>query len=251
MGRRVNQQPPTFPQFSDGHRRHPDVIQALHELTDLCAEALSTVAVGSPNPGARTGRTRRPRPGSKPPVNLDLLDALAPEQAGRGVQWELAQAVRAVWEDCPELPLGHEPSIAADCAWLLAHAGAWQPDPFLCEFVTDAVDTCYRLLQALVRTVSPLRLACPRCDFPLHVEAGGSYLRCEAGHVVDHHAEIRRVGEVQHATLGDIATMLDIPWSTLRNWREKGAISPIPGRRRGQLFDIAEVREVALRVKTG
>lgn len=238
-------QDPSFPQFTQARRDHgADTIQLLHEIPDMAAEA--AITHNAPNPTARAERSIRATPASRPPTDLDILDALRP--AVGAVHFELNQAVRAVWEDHRDLALD-EPSVTTDCAWLIRHAHAWQSDPFLSDWVESTVAAAHRVLAGLVRQAPPLRLACPRCQNPVHAEAGGSFFRCEAGHVIDHHAEVRRMGALQHAPLGEVADLLAIPSGTLRRWAADGLISPAPGAGRPRLYAIADVRNVAERVR--
>lgn len=248
-------QEPTHPHFTDGRRRTPDVIQQLHEIGDLVAEVTTTAAAGAPNPGSRTGHTRRPRPDSKPPTDLDALDALAPDRLGHGIQWELSQAVRAVYEDQPHLPLVHEPTIAADCAWLITHAHVWQPDPFLCDWVTSTVDQCWRQLQGLVRTSPEPRLICarPGCGERARFQPGGTYLRCEAGHENDVNAERGRYLQMQDWTLAETFHALrehanmPVPMNTLKTWAKREEILPIDDSRPRRYNFGAVLRHVRLR----
>lgn len=178
-GGRVTTQPPTHPEFSGPHRKDIDPIQRLREIPDLAVEALLTAS--APNPGASTGRTRRPKPGSKPPANLDIIDALRPDPDGihATVHGEIAQAVRAVWEDHPHLDLP-TPSLSGDCAWLITHRDLWQPDPFLSEFVTDSATRAHRHLQHLCRVEHEPRFVCPTCGWPMRLQ-DGDYFVCDGG----------------------------------------------------------------------
>lgn len=176
-------QPPTHPEYSDVRGR-PDTIQQLHELPDRVAEAMVTAY--APNPSGRAPRTGRADGATAhppAPANLDLIDALAPDPDGtrRNVVGLIAQAVRAVWEDHPTLPLDDQPTLLGDCRWLITHHHHWQPDPFLAAFVADAVHAAHRELERLCRVPQRIRYRCPVCGCEMTLQSGDWFL-CAAGH---------------------------------------------------------------------
>lgn len=223
-------QEPTRPNYT--HRwRDLDVIQQLFELPDRVLEVLETAGAGAPNPSARAEKTKKPK---KPadtlvPVSLDVLDALAPESAGKGVHYEIACAIKAVWEDHPYLALDDEPTLASDCQWLITHASTWQHDVFLCEFVTDAVDHAYRVLTALCRVERaepPLTCATPGCGSRARIQPGGQWLLCDFGHIKDVEAAKGDWMAMQAWTINETHKALklyldiDIPIGTLKGWTD-------------------------------
>lgn len=232
-------QPPTFPEFSDGRRRDIGPAQTLREIPDLAAEALATAYAR--NPGGRAPQTRRPKPGSRPPANLDVIDALRPDPDGirTSVHSEIAQAVRAVWEDNRDLELPEQSTIAGDCAWLVTHESLWASDEFLLAFVSDSARMAYGMLQRLVRTEREVRFRCPRtgCGDRAHMQPGGQWLQCESGHSLDVNAERGRFLSMQDWTLTETHSALwtylgqSVPLDTLKTWVKRGKIEPVDERR--------------------
>ena len=244
-------QEPTFPHFS-AHRRHDlDPLTMLREIPYRAVEAILTAQ--APNPAARSERTKKPKhPAPSAPINLGVLDALRPDPDGIGatIHAEIAQAVRAVWEDHPHLDLP-TPSLSGDCAWLITHAHLWQADEFLGEFVADAATTAHRALERLCNVEPAMRYRCPRlgCGARAHMQPGNRWLVCESGHTLDVEAERGRFLSMQDWTLTETASALRIyrgtetPLNTLKTWVKRGRIVPVDDRR-PQRFNFAAVCRV-------
>lgn len=233
-----------------------DTLKQLEAIPDLATEAYLTW--NAPNPGDRTGFTKRPRPGSKAPTDLAVLDALRPDPDAEGssLRGVLSLAVRAVWEGArtegsPTPDLEPEPTFLSECRWLTETVVFWHSDRRLDEYVTDSVATVHRELAKLVRMPKPVRLVCPRCHFPVDLKADGAYYQCEAGHIIDHHAEIRRMGQLQEMSLSEISERTNIPEKTLHRWARDGWISPVDAKRRNRVYVLGDVQLVAERVRRG
>lgn len=233
-----------------------DVLDRLKVIPDLATEAF--LGWNHPNPTEKAGRQAPGAPDTRCPTDLAVLDALRPDPNGKSasLRGTLAMAVRAVWEDArvegSTVPdLAEDPTIAGECGWLVATAVFWRSDRWLTEYVTDQVGHVYGELLRLVRMPRPQRLVCPRCDFPVHPQADGAYYQCEAGHIIDHHAEIRRMGQLQEMTLAEIAEHTGVPEKTLHRWAKAGWVTPVTDKRRGRLFVLGDVQLVAERVRAG
>lgn len=161
-----------------------DTLKQLEAIPHLATEAYLTW--NAPNPGERTGFTKRPRPGSKAPTDLAVLDALRPDPDAEGssLRGVLSLAVRAVWEDArtegsPTPDLEPEPTFLSECRWLTETVVFWHSDRWLTEYVTDSVATVHRELAKLVRMPKPNPYQCPKCGEPMFLEPG-DYFQCEA-----------------------------------------------------------------------
>ena len=224
-----------------------DTVQQLHELPDLAAEVYLTW--GHPNPSEQpVVQVKRIHP--RAPADLDTLDALRPDELG--LLHRLAQCVRAVVEDMPEHPgdLTDTPTWAGECDWLITHANTWRADAFLTDLVGSEVHAIHRELCRIARIHPPLRLQCPRCQAPVHLAPGGQYYRCEAGHIIDHWAEIKRLGVLnQPVTIPEAAAELGASERTLQDWQQRG-LMPKPAGRKGKAptFHLDDLRRIVARI---
>ena len=219
-----------------------DTVQQLHELPDLAAECFATW--GHPNPSERpVVAVKRIHP--KAPADLDTLDALRADELG--LLHRLAQCVRAVVEDMHEHPgdLTETPTWASECGWLIAHANTWRADVFLADWIGSEVRSIHRELCRVARVHPPLKLQCPRCQAPVHLAPGGQYYRCENEHIIDHWAEVKRMGRLTSMTYEELEIELHIPQGTLRRWKSEKLIYS-DGKRVGlHTFNVEAVRRVA------
>ena len=221
-----------------------DTVQQLHELPDLAAECFATW--GHPNPSDRpVVAVKRIHP--KAPADLDTLDALRADKLG--LLHRLAQCVRAVVEDMHEHPgdLTDTPTWASECGWLIAHANNWRGDAFLADWIGSEVRSIHRELCRVARVHPPLKLQCPRCQAPVHLAPGGQYYRCENEHIIDHWAEVKRMGQLVMMTYSELADVTGVAEATIRKWASRKLIRA-SGRRAGSpTFDVESVRRVAAR----
>lgn len=238
--------------------QQPTPAAMLAEIVSLAVEVEATKI--APNPDGARPRVMRPALGSRPPVSVGAVHALTADgdrpYVGIGLRGQLGMCVRLIIEemsDDPALTTADIPNYPPDtwagiCGWLVATCDYWTATLWADDIRHDIGDV-RNTLRNLARVPPPLRLECPRCRFPVHEQAGGAYYRCEAGHIIDHHAEVRRMGALQHAPLAEVADLLAIPSGTLRRWAADGLISPAPGAGRPRLYAIADVRNVAERVR--
>ena len=92
---------------------------------ELWASGRATGDRGDPKPG-------QVRPHHAPPstpIDLGRHDILRTD--AHGLLAKLSQAVRAVWEANPGVPLSNPPTWAGECSWLAIHADLWATDPLL------------------------------------------------------------------------------------------------------------------------
>ena len=60
-------------------------------------------------------------------------------------------------------------------------------------------------------------------------------------------AEIRRMGQLQEMTSGELAEHMGVTKRTLRRWRESGALAPCGTRGREPVWSVLDVRRAAER----
>lgn len=224
----------------------------LDSLPTLAAEVFLTW--GHPNPSGESNDTRRPPAGSKPPTDLEAWDTLRVDE--KGMLARLSMCVRMICEelrdaDQPWPDLCNPPTWAGECRWLLDTAQWWQAQPWHDDIDHDLRQVHTALARAS-RTPQPARLICPRsgCIWPVHPQSGGSYYECEAGHVIDHHAEIRRMAQVQEVTLRVIADRTGVPSKTLHRWHKQRLLIHVRKDGREHLFDAADTVERVARLRT-
>ena len=223
-------------------------ITYLNELPGLAAEVYLTKdapnPVGSP---ARSGVT----PWPPPPANLDALDCLRVD--AYGLLYQLTTCVKAVWEECRatrDVPaLTNPPTWVGETSWLIETRALWESDEFLCDLVRFTVSEVHRALSQAARVPPPVRLVCTQegCGLPIHSRDHGSYFQCEAGHVIDHWAEIRRLGQLLTVTASEAAVILGVKASTIRKWRQRRKIRAAGTRNAMPIYRVEDIRQLAAR----
>ena len=219
------------------------VVQFLHEIPELAAEAWLTI--DHPNPGHTTAEHRHTKTASIPaPTNLHALVALwrpSDTDIDRGdptgsLMLELLMAVRVIVEEHPDTaPDWPDHTWTAICAWLRDTVPLWEPDRFTREWVDDTVRRVWRQLRALCRVPREVRYVCsvPGCGWRAHMQPGNRWLLCEAGHQLD--IEARRWEHLasQEWTLTETRDQLrtwlgrSVPMSTLKSWVRRGKLRPM------------------------
>ena len=237
--------------------RHPIPTRALgtrdqlRRIPELAVEVLLTA--GHPNPSGQANDVRGGSPAPKAPADLGAWDVLRPDESG--LLFELTQAIRAVWEerrDIDDLPdLANPPTWAGECGWLIATASVWEADEWLLEYVTDQVHAVHRELDRAARTPPPLHPRCPRCHLPVHLDKSGAFYRCEGDHVVDHHAEIERMGRIQEMTAAELSQHFGVTDRTLRRWRAANLVLPVGKIGREPTYSVEDVRRARERIWSG
>ena len=225
-------------------------IDTLNELPGLAAEVWLTRE--AKNPGGDTPHTSKPKPMSKPPTDLAVLDALRHDT--KGLLARLTTCVRGVvehagWDAIPDLE--EIPTWVSETSWLLATVSIWQDDEFLNDYVTSEVEQVRRDLATLARDYPPAKLYCNQsgCHALIHPMDGWSWMRCENGHAIQHHAEIKRYADTQPVNLAAVSVRTGIPASTLHRWHKTGWISPVRKSGREFLFDADAVQRTADKVR--
>ena len=221
----------------------------LGELPTLAAEVFLTW--GHPNPSGQRNDSTRGSSTPRVPMDLTAWDALRPDE--HGLLFELTQCVRLVTEEMRDEgeqwpDLANPPTWTGECAWLLG-TEPWWGERLWRDDLDHAITRVWADLARAARTPPPLHLACPRagCGWPVHPKAEGAYYQCEAGHIIDHHAEIRRMGQIQEMTSGELAEHMGVTKRTLRRWRESGALAPCGTRGREPVWSVLDVRRAAER----
>lgn len=232
----------------------PDTLHQLRQLPDLAAEAFATW--GHPNPAERSERTgKRGKLDSPPtPADLSTLDALRTDD--HGLLFRLVQCVQVVMDDTgrDDWP---DTTWTSLTAWLVDNHVAWRADPFCEEWITDETRRVHAELCQLTRQPKPWRAKCRDCnglviladndgtEVPPEHAAYGFCTGCERTYAKG--ASMQALANIQPPMpLHSIAVLTDIPVKTLHRWDSHGWITTTtPDRKRGRLFDIAEVRTVA------
>ena len=181
--------------------------------------------------------------GPRAPLNIALLSETH-EALQRFAGWVQIALEDGLTDDQPP-----KPTLYDHISWLAAHADLLLEHEAGEEFAAEVHD----LRKQIQRTIegAPLRLVCPRagCDWPVHPQADGAYYQCEAGHIIDHHAEIERMGKIQSATIDELEAMLAIPGSTLHRWAKHGLIHSDGTRAGSRTFTITQVAQVAQKMR--
>ena len=126
--------------------------EQLERIPDLAVEVELTR--DAPNPGPERVGGGRPMPGSRPPLNVAVIDALRPildpEDWHQTPLWHLVVAQRAARDELhtagvpdAELPTPAEfPTYASEAGWLLATMDQWQAvaDEFAYRFIEQGVN---------------------------------------------------------------------------------------------------------------
>lgn len=174
-----------------------NTLQQLAEIPHLATEAFMTW--NHPNPGGRAATTKRPRPGTKAPTDLAVLDALRPDPdaQGRSLRGLLMQTVWAIYEEDPDrYPRLPEQTFTGLCEWLTAAHDHWLDNrthgPRLAKcatcreyggvegFVHHTVTDVHRELSSLCRITREPRYICPVCAWPMRLQ-DGDYFMCDTG----------------------------------------------------------------------
>lgn len=208
----------------------------------------------------------RPAPGSRPPVNLDVLAVLdRDDRTRRGWDWELgvgwcdpesvgvlpylwgwARDIEAcAYEDRPEMPaeLPDPPTVAGVCSWLLTELDWAATLPQWPEMVEGVRITWRRVRDATAHVADPVDrpVPCRLCGFALERVAGDRPLwQCKAcGHEVS----------VQAVTIRQAAKILRRPERTIRTWATRSLIKAISDGPRSNLYDLGDIRRVHAEVE--
>lgn len=190
----------------------------------------------APNPGPERVGGGRPMPGSRPPLNVAVIDALRPildpEDWHQTPLWHLVVAQRAARDELhaagvpdAELPTPAEfPTYASEAGWLLATMDEWQAmaDEFAYRFIEQGVNDCYSELARLAREPKLVVLRCPLCTDVLRAQAG-DWLRCDSGH--EYPGAARLLAEAWPT--GYVVAQFKITEDRLRKWHERGKIQPL------------------------
>lgn len=159
-------------------------VDLLRQLPDLAVEVWLTRE--AKNPAGDQAATRRPKPGSRPPLDLACVDVFHPTH---GLLHRLADVRIAVCQesDGPVPDPLEDSTWTAETDWLIAAAQAWQTGRELSDWVTSEVADVHRQLTQLARTPQRKPDVCrtPGCGHPMHLGPGEAYYQCDAGHQHD------------------------------------------------------------------
>ena len=163
-----------------GTPNHP--LQQLAEIPDLAADVEATRNHKNP---AGHHHTRTTTPAPKVPADLETLDCLRTDS--KGLLHKLQQALTEITDTA-----NPDTTWAGVCEQLRRSHRQWENNPD----TRYAIHTVHTRLRIAARIPAPLQLACPRCNAPIRLQPGGQYYLCDAGHEINHWAEIDRMARL-------------------------------------------------------
>lgn len=215
----------------------PDI---LNQIPELATEVWITW--DHPNPSLTAERTSQ-TPNGQPPTRLDVWDTLRPDTKGD-------LALLHGWcitiddvsdETLPPIP-EDTPTWTGVCRYLTETWSWWRNHP-LTDDCNREIRDVHKRLRMLARTPAEPRYVCPKCRARAHMRDNGSWMLCEADHVIDHHAEIARAMSIRPPmTVGQIAAELGEKTETIKKWIDRHQIVPERRERGRRLFDLERVR---------
>lgn len=217
----------------------------LAEIPELAA--LLFTAWGHPF-RAQEEVTHKPVAGPRVPIDLDAYDALRTDE--HGLLFALMQAVRAILEEAREagdydLEAAEVPTWVSETKFIAETREWWVSDDWLADYVPDQVRTVHHALKTALHERDTYRPKC-RCGGLLVERDGGSWYGCDAcGQQETIDARLRDLGKIKHATLAELAVIVQRPHITLKWWSHKGRIKPAKVERGRKLYDIAAVTAYA------
>lgn len=264
--------------------------QRIHEMRYDLTEALSFLPEEYAQlalfrlPGSVKGESvKRAHPGSRPPLNLAVLDLedtrekpdadptrtdyQVDRRAGerrQGVLPTLTSWVRLCdseqWDaGIVHQPPADEPTVAGECGWLLSHV-EW----IILQGWSDEIVADVRKIRADVRRAigehDPIPLDCMRCGNPvekvvINGDEDAAYWRCEACNAQWSRLELHHLELAQRPkTLPQLAQITEISVRTLQSWatrtdKRPPLIYPQGRDARGErTYSVKDVRAVALRI---
>lgn len=197
--------------------------RTLTELPTLMAEL---VAIGETPAIHQETETRRPIPGSRPPVNLNRLTLLSGSESALSIltAWtrHAMTEARAADVDLPDMT--EHATVATECTWLLATRFYLIHQPWAPTMVGDLATLHGRIRQAL-NYRPEIRYICPECADTMRLQPGDQWFQCDSGHVIEatYDPAIRR--EPAQST-SEICQRFNITPNDLANWRRRGKLTP-------------------------
>lgn len=187
-----------------GTKNHP--LQQLAEIPDLAADVEATR--NHKNPTSHENPKHTP-PSPAIPADLETLDCLRTDS--KGLLHKLQTAIQDVNENLTPADTWQDV-----CNQLRALNPQWDNKPN----IRHTIHKVHTQLRLAARIPAPLKLACPRCQNPIRLQPGGQYYLCDAGHEINHWAEIDRMARlVLYATpitLAQAAIEYSTPLRTLQ-----------------------------------
>lgn len=239
--------------------------ETLRDLPDRITVAAALIA-GEKLAAADDGT--RPVPGSRPPLNLAVVDLT---RRGKIHDDPIAHmttrsaGILAMLQSWTRLAHGEmldtdtdttdptmHPTVGTECAWLLRHIVWILEQQWVTELAVD-LGIAERDVKAVLRERAPYAPRCDRCTYRLEAMDGGSWYRCTGCHrVIDHWAELKRLAEIQPPmTLAELSAAVDVPVKTLHDWHKRGLLTPVTDAKRGRVFDPYEARQVKATLRHG
>lgn len=195
-------------------------------LTDIPTLMHELEAIGETKPISQDTESRRPVPGSRPPINLNRLTLLTGSESALSIltAWTRALAMNARTNDVDLPDMTEHPTIATECTWLLAirfHLTHWQQAG---ELLADLA-TLHARTRHTLNYRPETRYICPDCGDQMRLQSGDQWFQCDSGHVIEatYDPAIRR--EPAQST-SEICRRFNITPNDLANWRRRGKITP-------------------------
>ena len=252
--------------MTDQTKRDLMSIPDLYALLPMFAE---------PGVGA-TGEGGSGKPGSKPPVNLAVLDLLdtreKPDSDPQRLDWELdrmagsrrqgvlptlASWVRLVdgemWDESAEHePPNDYPTVATECGFLLANFGWIAEQQWFNELADDVKAIRRDLREATHNHDVTEHLTCiqPGCGWDVKPMDGGSWFKCSGCGESWGRIELHKMAERKRPRpLKECADLTGTPHRTLRYLVAEGELRHVARDGNRCLYDIQDVVVAAAKVK--
>lgn len=225
-------------------RKARPVTVLLHELPGLVTEVWLTR--DAPNPSERAAIHTRSVPGSRPPLNLDVLDLMRTDDKG---DLQLLHGWAVAIDELSEGSLApippREPDWSTVCRYL-AETWEWWRRQALCTDCEDEIRGVHARLSRLARVPQRPRERCPECGAP--ARRHDATIRCRDGHEVDVQAAKRAWLDAQVWTLAQCRKAandhLNCPVSQkkVEKWVQRGQLVTVGYDNRGvALYRFADV----------
>lgn len=205
----------------------------LHELPGLVTEVWLTR--DAPNPSDRAVIHTRTVPGSRPPLNLEVLDLMRTDDKG---DLQLLHGWAVAIDELSDGTLAPIPPRVPDWSTVsryLADTWEWWRWQALCTDCEAEIRDVHTRLSRLARTPQRQRYACAECGE--RASRQGDLMVCVEGHEIEWESRAHGLA----LTAQKIADRWDIPAGTIRRWKQEGLIKPVGKDGRQDLWSVWDI----------